>query len=59
MTATAHIQTAHQVQAIRARTCITQEELARRVGCSLRTVQRWEAGAVKPSRLARRRLARL
>jgi DNA-binding transcriptional regulator YiaG len=37
----------------------SQEELARRVGVSLSTVQRWEANDSKPSKLAERELGRV
>lgn len=36
-----------------------QEDLAREIGVSLSTVQRWEAKEVNPTRLARRELKRL
>ena len=36
-----------------------QEDLAREIGVSLSTVQRWEGKGAKPTRLARRELARL
>ena len=35
-----------------------QEDLAREIGVSLSTVQRWEAKGAKPTRLARRELKR-
>ncbi len=37
----------------------SQEDLAREVGVSLSTVQRWEAKGGKPYRLARRELNKL
>ncbi len=37
----------------------TQEDLARKIDVSLSTVQRWEKQGAKPTRLARRELARL
>ncbi len=37
----------------------SQEDLAREVGVSLSTIQRWEAKGGKPYRLARRELQRL
>ena len=37
----------------------TQEDLAREIGVSLSTVQRWEKQGAKPIRLARRELTRL
>ena len=36
-----------------------QEDVAREIGVSLSTVQRWERQGGKPSRLARRELRRL
>jgi len=36
-----------------------QEDLAREIGVSLSTVQRWESKEVNPTRLARRELTRL
>ncbi|MFC1966919.1 multiprotein-bridging factor 1 family protein [Chloroflexota bacterium] len=37
----------------------TQEKLARNIGVSLNTVQRWEAGKTKPSPLAMEKLQNL
>jgi transcriptional regulator with XRE-family HTH domain len=37
----------------------SQEELARRVGVSLSSVQRWEKSGTQPSRLALRELERV
>lgn len=37
----------------------SQEDLARYIGVSLSTVQRWELKDTKPSRLARRELEKL
>jgi len=37
----------------------SQEDLAREIGVSLSTVQRWEEQGGNPTRLARRELARL
>jgi len=37
----------------------SQEELARNIGVSLSSVQRWELRYVKPSRLAQRELNKL
>lgn len=37
----------------------TQEDLAREIGVSLSTVQRWESRGGKPTRLACRELERL
>ena len=36
-----------------------QEDLARQIGVSLSTVQRWEGKGARPTRLARRELDRL
>ena len=36
-----------------------QEDLAREIGVSLSTIQRWEKQGAKPTRLARRELERL
>jgi DNA-binding transcriptional regulator YiaG len=36
-----------------------QEDLAREIGVSLSTAQRWEAKGAKPNRIARRELKRL
>ena len=37
----------------------TQEQLARQIGVSLNTVQRWESGRTRPSPLAMARLKEL
>jgi transcriptional regulator with XRE-family HTH domain len=37
----------------------SQEQVARELGVSLNTVQRWESGRNKPSALAREKLQRL
>ena len=37
----------------------TQEDMAREIGVSLSTVQRWERQGGKPTRLARRELKKL
>ena len=39
--------------------CWTQEQLARNVGVSLNTVQRWESGKTRPSPLAMEKLQEL
>jgi len=36
-----------------------QEDLARQINVSLSTIQRWEGKGAKPTRLARKELARL
>lgn len=47
------------VKALRAKQGWTQEDLAREIGVSLSTVQRWEKKDTKPTRLARRELGKL
>ena len=48
-----------KIRALRNKKGWVQEDLAREIGVSLSTVQRWESKAVKPIRLARRELNRL
>ena len=48
-----------RVKEIRRKMDWSQEDLAREVGVSLSTVQRWETKGAKPTRLARRELKRL
>ncbi len=48
-----------KVKELRRKKGWAQEDLAREVGVSLSTVQRWEVKEVNPTRLARRELARL
>lgn len=48
-----------KVKELRKRMGWVQEDLAREIGVSLSTVQRWEKQGAKPTRLARRELARL
>ena len=48
-----------KVKQLRTKKGLTQEDLAREIGVSLSTVQRWERQGAKPIRLARRELARL
>jgi len=48
-----------KVRELRRKKAWTQEDLAREVEVSLSTVQRWEKRGGKPTRLARRELARL
>jgi DNA-binding transcriptional regulator YiaG len=48
-----------KIKALRQRWGWAQEDLAREVGVSLSTVQRWEKRDCKPTRLARRELGRL
>ena len=47
------------VKELRKRMGWAQEDLARQIDVSLTTVQRWESKGAKPTRLARRELARL
>ena len=47
------------VKALRAKTGWTQEDLAREIGVSLSTVQRWESKGANPTRLARKELKKL
>ena len=48
-----------RVRELRKRNGWAQEDLAREIGVSLSTVQRWEKQGGSPTRLARRELARL
>ena len=48
-----------KVRSLRKKKGWCQEDLAREIGVSLSTIQRWEKQGAKPSRLARRELARL
>ena len=48
-----------KVKTLRRKAGWTQEDLAREIGVSLSTVQRWERQGGEPTRLARRELARL
>ena len=52
-------QLTEKVRELRERRGWAQEDLAREIGVSLSTVQRWEKRVIKPTRLARRELARL
>lgn len=47
------------VNVIRERLGLTQEQLAQRLGVSFKTVNRWEKGKSKPSPMARRLLSEL
>ena len=47
-----------KVRELRKRKGWAQEDLAREIGVSLSTVQRWEKQGAKPTRLARRELVR-
>lgn len=48
-----------EVKELRKKMSWSQEDLAREIGVSLSTVQRWEEQGGNPTRLARRELARL
>ena len=48
-----------KVKELRRKMGWAQEDLAREIGVSLSTIQRWERQGVKPSRLARREITRL
>jgi len=48
-----------KVKELRKKRGWTQEDMAREIGVSLSTVQRWERQGGKPTRLARRELGRL
>lgn len=48
-----------KVKELRKKKGWVQEDLAREIGVSLSTVQRWEAKGANPTRLARRELKRL
>ena len=50
---------AQRVKELRKKKGWTQEDLAREIDVSLSTVQRWESKGARPSRLARRELAKL
>ena len=52
-------QLAEKVRELRIKKGWAQEDLAREIDVSLSTVQRWEKQGGKPTRLARRELARL
>ncbi|MFC2002699.1 helix-turn-helix domain-containing protein [Chloroflexota bacterium] len=48
-----------KVKQLRAKRGWTQEDLARRLGVSLSTIQRWESRGGKPTQLARKALEKL
>ncbi|NQT71175.1 MAG: helix-turn-helix transcriptional regulator [Chloroflexi bacterium] len=48
-----------KVRILRRKVGWTQEDLAREIGVSLSTVQRWERQGGEPTRLARRELQKL
>ena len=47
------------IQELRVKLNLTQEALAERLGVSFATVNRWESGAIKPQKAARRRIEQL
>ena len=47
------------IKKLRTRMGLTQEQFAAKVGVTFATVNRWEAGKAKPSRLAMNRLEEL
>ena len=47
------------IKALRMRSGLSQEDFAHRIGTSFSTVNRWENGHSKPSRLAQRWLDRV
>jgi DNA-binding transcriptional regulator YiaG len=57
MTNVKHLQ--EKIKALRNKMSWAQEDLARQIGVSLSTVQRWETKGAKPTRLARRELHKL
>lgn len=50
----AQFNVAEKIRRLRSRRNWSQEQLARELGVSVRTVTRWEAGETEPSHLARR-----
>ena len=53
------MQLQNKLKELRKRTGWAQEDLAREIGVSLSTVQRWESRGVNPTRLGRKELKRL
>ncbi|MFC1966987.1 helix-turn-helix transcriptional regulator [Chloroflexota bacterium] len=51
-------QLSEKVRELRKKKRWAQEDMAREVGVSLSTIQRWERQGCKPTRLARRELGR-
>ena len=49
----------HKLRELRKEMGWAQEDVARDIGVSLSTVQRWEGREVKPNRLARKALTKL
>lgn len=43
--------TPEEIQAIRKKLCVSQEKFAQLLGTTVVSVNRWESGKVKPSRL--------
>jgi len=52
-------QLADKIKYCRVSQGLTQEQLARNIGVSLNTVQRWESGKTRPSPLAMEKLKEL
>ena len=50
---------AEQLKALRRQHGWSQEDLARELGVSFSTVNRWENGKAKPSKLAKKQIKRL
>ncbi len=48
-----------KVKELRVKKGWAQEDMAREIGVSLSTIQRWEKQGARPTRLARRELAKL
>ena len=48
-----------QIKEIRKRLNLSQEEFAKKLGVSFTSVNRWENGQTKPSKLARRQILNL
>lgn len=55
----ARVELKEEIKAVREKKDWTQEDLAREIEVTPSTVQRWEKQGAKPTRLARRELARL
>lgn len=51
--------TSEEIKQLRKRLNMTQEELANKLGVSRQTVYHWEKNQKRPSRLAKKQLARL
>jgi len=54
-----HDQTGQSIRDLRRNLRMTQEEFAHTLGITVATVNRWENGHAKPSKLARRAIERL